>query len=126
MTDQIVAVGSTVLIAEDSMPVANLLAEILEGGGYQVVLTDSGEHALEVLRTRPVDVLLTDMYLAAEMNGFQLIERCRECYPVLKCILMSGMFDSTHRVNLPFPVIGKPVKANDLLQCIRGALLAAH
>ncbi|WP_456431138.1 hybrid sensor histidine kinase/response regulator [Thermosulfuriphilus sp.] len=66
-----------VLIAEDSSFYRNLLRSYLEGAGFDVVVAEDGQEALEHLRNYPVDVLVTDIEMP-RMNGYQLARAIRQ------------------------------------------------
>jgi len=67
-----------VLIVEDEAPLRSMVARILQRAGYRTVEAANGEEALALARTRPVELLLTDVVMPG-MNGVELAERlCRE------------------------------------------------
>lgn len=68
--------AQTVLVAEDDPDIVELLTLYLSGSGYEVVSAGDGERALELLRTRPVDVALVDIMMP-RMNGYDLIKAVR-------------------------------------------------
>ena len=68
--------AQTVLVAEDDPDIVELLTLYLSGSGYEVVAAGDGEQALELLRTRPVDVALVDIMMP-RMNGYDLIKAVR-------------------------------------------------
>lgn len=68
--------AQTVLVAEDDPDIVELLTLYLSGSGYEVVSAGDGEQALELLRTRPVDVALVDIMMP-RMNGYDLIKAVR-------------------------------------------------
>lgn len=61
----------TILVAEDERSNAVLLSKRLEKDGYNVLLASNGLQALEILRSRPVDLLITDVVMP-EMDGVDL------------------------------------------------------
>ncbi|MCM1213601.1 MAG: response regulator [Lachnospiraceae bacterium] len=65
-----------ILIVDDSA--MNLqIAEKMLGGGFQVSSVDSGEKALEFLKSQIPDLILLDVHMP-EMDGFAVMERIRE------------------------------------------------
>lgn len=84
-----------VLIAEDSKPIARYIRQLLEKSQLplQVVhVAYNGEEALEVMRNRHVDILLTDIRMP-KLDGLALIEQLKPDYPNLKVILISSYSD---------------------------------
>jgi len=67
---------SVALVVDDNLINRTLLATNLEEQDYQVEQAVNGLHALEVLASHPVDVILLDL-LMPEMDGYQLLERLK-------------------------------------------------
>jgi two-component system, OmpR family, alkaline phosphatase synthesis response regulator PhoP len=69
---------SKVLVVEDEQHLADGLRFNLEAEGYQVQLTDTGESALEMLRTEPsaFDVVVLDVMLPGK-DGFSVMSEMR-------------------------------------------------
>jgi DNA-binding response OmpR family regulator len=62
-----------ILAVDDSVTYLNQLAEALRGEGYDVVLAQSGEEALELIAVQPMDCVLLDLV----MPGLGGQETCR-------------------------------------------------
>ncbi|HWG56515.1 MAG TPA: ATP-binding protein [Gaiellaceae bacterium] len=84
----------TVLLVEDEEVVRRLVRQVLETAGYEVLEASDGEEALVVGRTRPADLLLTDLVMP-RLGGREVADRLREHAPGLKVIYMSGYADAT-------------------------------
>ena len=69
----------TILIVEDNIFMAELLAEKIFNSGYEAVSVYDGKEALEKIKQKPSLVLL-DMPLPGEINGFDLLSRIRSSY----------------------------------------------
>ena len=50
----------TILVVDDEDHVRTALSRVLGDAGYSVLAAESGEEALEVLRERPVKLLISD------------------------------------------------------------------
>jgi PAS domain S-box-containing protein len=61
-----------------------MLGTLLKGNGYEVVTVKNGIEALEILRTRPFDGIVSDILMPV-MDGFRLIRECKKD-PVLRQI----------------------------------------
>ena len=83
--------GGTVLLVEDSDVVRDVVAKMLEGGGFTVLLASGGEEALALaLRGDiPVDLLLTDIVMP-EMDGVELADRMEREHPGVRILFMTG------------------------------------
>ncbi len=51
----------TILVADDYPPIRRLVERMLALAGYQVICAANGEEALELVRTRCPDALITDI-----------------------------------------------------------------
>lgn len=69
----------TILIVEDNIFMAELLAEKIFNSGYEAISVYDGKEALEKIKQKPSLVLL-DMPLPGEINGFDLLTRIRSTY----------------------------------------------
>jgi CheY-like chemotaxis protein len=87
-----------VLIVDDQVDVRRVLRAGLEMLGREIKITDvpSAEEALLVLTRQPVDLLITDIYLAG-ISGLELKDRARKRSPELRLILITGMSDEEMR-----------------------------
>ena len=65
-----------VLLVEDNAQNRYLATYLLESGGYEVACVTTGPEALESVRHRRPDLLLTDINLP-EMDGYELGRRLR-------------------------------------------------
>lgn len=83
--------SETVLVAEDNQESLELIREVLELKGYQVIMAENGKEALEKLKEHKVtpDLLLADVIMP-ELNGKELYQKLIKKYPDLKVIYMSG------------------------------------
>lgn len=87
--DLLLAVGCRVLVVDDEPPIRTALTRVLERAGYAVEAAASGPEALEVLRSRGVDILITDL-LMPRLNGVELIRTAARERPALRIVAISG------------------------------------
>ncbi|MFQ5764558.1 MAG: PAS domain S-box protein [Rhodospirillales bacterium] len=78
-----------VLVVDDEEMIAEELAEYLQPNGYDVATAGSGLEALELHRSRPADIVITDLFMP-EMNGNELIRRLRRSHPDLPIVVVTG------------------------------------
>jgi CheY-like chemotaxis protein len=78
-----------VLVVEDEPAIASLLEDLLTDAGYGVVVARSGREAVERLVENPVEMVLTDLGMP-EMSGWELARHCRDLYPELPVVLVTG------------------------------------
>ncbi len=119
-----------ILIVDDEPTLLELTAEILHKHGYQVICAKSSDHALsdhalQVLETESIDLLLTDVIMP-EMDGYQLATIVQEKYPTIKIQLASGFTDDRHASmidnDLHQGLIHKPYRQETLLKRMRELL----
>src|SRR5262245_56469925 len=65
--------GGNLLVVDDNRVNRLLIGRALEQLGHRVAFAENGREALEVLRQRPVDLVLLDIEMP-EMNGYQVLE----------------------------------------------------
>lgn len=121
---------SRILLAEDEIPVRDVLIATLDSAGYDVVDVGSGDAALAVFRRDPTfDLLITDIVMPGELQGTSLARAIRETHPDLPMIFMSGYATeaTVHGNGLRAEDIRlmKPVPRADLLAAVARALSAA-
>ena len=120
-----VTIGAeTILLVEDEEEIRNLLREMLEERGYQVIPATSGDDALRIYQERKpvINLLLTDVVMP-RMGGRELAEQLRMRQPDIKVLFMSGYtgaatdLETLHSPDLAF--LPKPFTQGDLLRKIR-------
>jgi two-component system alkaline phosphatase synthesis response regulator PhoP len=69
--------AASILLIEDSADVQLILADLLRSGGYDVVVSGSGEDGLQATSQRQFDLLILDVMLPG-MDGFATCRSIRE------------------------------------------------
>lgn len=67
----------TILAVDDSASMRQMVAFTLKGAGYEVVEANDGAAALDIARTRSVNLVLTDVNMP-RMDGITLIRELRK------------------------------------------------
>lgn len=62
-----------ILVVDDSSSMRMLLEEELSREGYRIITAEDGEQALEIIRSNPPDLILSDVYMP-KMSGLELCE----------------------------------------------------
>ncbi len=65
-----------ILVVEDAPATQTLLCEVLEGEGYEVLVTADGPTGLAALAEQPPDLAILDVILP-RMNGLQVLQKLR-------------------------------------------------
>src|SRR4051812_9488233 len=76
-------------MVDDDPQIQATLPLVLADGGHQVTLAANGKQALRELRTRPIDLVVTDI-LMPEMDGLELIRAVKKDHPGVKLLAISG------------------------------------
>ncbi|MGE3275017.1 MAG: ATP-binding protein [Vicinamibacterales bacterium] len=116
--------SGTLLIVEDDESVRQLTAAVAETAGYDVITAEHGHAALEVLRCRPVDLVVSDVVMPG-MPGPELARRAAAVRPGLRFLFMSGYADERLRRQLSgAPLLCKPFQPVEFARVV-GELLDA-
>lgn len=78
-----------ILIVDDYLEFRRMLSRLLESAGYRVREAENGAEALQMHRSAPADLIITDI-LMPEKEGLETIRELRREYPDIKIIAMSG------------------------------------
>ena len=92
--DEQLATKSAVLLVDDEESILNSLRRLLRGQPYDVVLATSGAQALEIMATRPIDLVMSDARMPG-MDGATLLAEVHRLYPATGRILLTGYADLT-------------------------------
>ncbi len=68
--------AGTILVADDSPNIRDILKLSLEGAGYRVILAEDGEQALELFARERPDLMIVDVMMP-RVNGFQICRRVK-------------------------------------------------
>jgi len=78
-----------ILIIDDNVPTRDILRQALERVGHEVVEASDGRVGIEHQRTRPAEVIITDILMPGQ-EGFETIRELRRDFPTTGLIAMSG------------------------------------
>ncbi len=78
-----------ILVIDDEVKMCQSLKELFSGGGYQVTTTQSSPEAIELIKNRPYDLIVTDIKMPG-ISGLEILKAAKEIDPDLIVILMTG------------------------------------
>ncbi len=115
----------SILIVDDELLIRDLLYDFFNGQGWQTAIAENGEKALDILRSRPIDLVLSDIRMPG-MDGLDLTAEMRQEFPDIPVVLMTG-FPSVdtavsalrHRVA---DYVTKPFNINSLYKIVEAQL----
>jgi signal transduction histidine kinase/CheY-like chemotaxis protein len=115
-----------ILIADDEIMLRDLLADLLQSNGFNVIKVSSGMEVLTVLTEEiKVDLIIID-YNMPEMNGLQCIERVRELNFKMPVILSSGSLNLDTKIDLSKfginNILQKPYEFDTMMSTIQKLL----
>jgi PAS domain S-box-containing protein len=115
----------TILVVEDEPSLRTLVAVMLEDKGYNVVIADSSEQAIELADRERIDLLLTDLVMP-RLSGRELATRIRAMRPSIRVLFMSGYADEAINRNGSLEpgaaFLAKPFTAAELAKRVRETL----
>lgn len=122
--------GETVLVAEDADALRVVIERLLTRNGFEVLIADRGERALELARRHqgPIHVLLTDVVMPG-LSGNELADALGALHPGVPTIYMSGYSDEIigHDSSLQrAKLLRKPFTEPELIQTVTDALAASR
>ena len=78
-----------ILIVDDEQHISFILRSILEEAGYDISIADNGITALEAIKHRKPDLIITDINMPY-MDGLELLEIVKNIHPDIKNIIMTA------------------------------------
>ncbi len=118
--------GARLFVVDDEVDLLALIQECLSNLGYTIVVFNSPESALSVLRNMDerCDLLITDLSMP-EMTGLQLIEEVRKLRPSLPAIMVTGNATPQTRLSterLGVQLLPKPWRISSLNGAVQNGL----
>ncbi len=114
-----------ILIIDNEKIALKNLEHVMKKEGYEVTATQSGQNALKLLEEKRFDVVLTDLRME-KVDGMQILKRCREFYPDIEVIMITGYATLESAVDTmkhgAFYYIAKPFKLDEVRKVVKEAL----
>ncbi len=115
----------TILVVDDDASLRRVTQVQLQQAGYRVEAAPSGQQALDVLESRTVDLVLTDLKMPG-MSGIELLRAVHERQPDTMVVLMTAYGTIETAVEAvkagAYDYITKPVNQEELLLLLGRAL----
>jgi len=89
--------GETILVVDDVREQREIASKMLSQLGYQTDSVNSGEEAIEYIKSKPADLIILDMIMAPGIDGLDTFKQINQLNPRQKAIITSG-FSETRRV----------------------------
>jgi len=117
-----------ILVAEDDADIRQLVADVLEHVGYEVLVASDGPSALQVVRTRRPDLLVLDLGLPG-MDGLDVARTIRRQSDLPIIMLTARAEESDTLVGLELGAddyVAKPFSTKELVARVRAVLRRVH
>jgi CheY-like chemotaxis protein len=119
--------GQRVLVVDDNADLRGFMRELLEFAGYDVELAANGDEALERLRGRPTDIVITDIFMP-DRDGLETIQAVKREYPGVRIVAITGDrltagdtdYLTVARIAGADGALRKPVTPEALFDALRG------
>ena len=114
-----------ILVVDDEKDTCLLLSQVLQKEGFIVYTAHSGQEALQSVKKRRIDLVITDLKMP-EMDGMTLLRDARRLKTKAKFIMMTAYGEiETYldAINLgAFDYLNKPMEINDIRNAVKKAL----
>lgn len=115
----------TILLVDDEVAHLKTLERVFTKEGYEVLTATGGEEALDVIRARSVNLVITDLMMP-DLDGMDLLKLVRTLRPETETVLMTA-FGTVERAvqgmkEGAYDFITKPIKRATVLKVARQAL----
>lgn len=118
--------GQKILVLEDEAPVLDMVESMLTGLGYDVRGVSNVDAARQILESREVDLVLSDVVLGGDITGPEFMVQARKKHPGLRVVFMSGYVADHADADSAFctgeVLINKPFQRRDLAATVHQAL----
>ncbi len=119
-----VAATPRILIVDDDAGQRSLLNLFLTSQGLKTVVVDSGERALEVLRSQEINMMISDVRMPG-ISGLETLRQARQEHAQLPILLVTAFTDVRDAVHAirdgAVDYLAKPIDLDQLLAAVRQA-----
>jgi len=118
----------SVVVVEDDANIAGLVELYLRDGGFRVSIAERGEKALDLIRARPPSLVVLDVGLAGELDGFDVCTalRAHSQVPILMLTARDGEDDRIRGFEVGADdYLVKPFSPRELVVRVRAILRRA-
>jgi two-component system KDP operon response regulator KdpE len=118
-----------ILVVDDEPKLVRLVYEVLSATGFSVLSTASGESAIEMVALEQPDLVLLDIVLAGEIDGYDVARRVREFsdVPIIMLTAKAREADLLRGFDTGADdYLTKPFSSKELLARVRAVLKRAR
>lgn len=119
---------ASVLVADDELGIRNMLKRVLENQGYDVLLAEGGEEALERFRNESPDLVLCDIMMP-DLDGLEVLKTIRSETHQAQVIMLTAVDTAKSALRAmelgAFRYVTKPFDLDELKAHVAKALEVA-
>lgn len=122
-------INAKILVVDDEPKLVRLLQEVLTATGYTVLATGNGEEAVRLVALEEPDLVVLDIVLSGEDDGYEVARRVREfsAVPIVMLTAKARESDLLHGFDSGADdYLTKPFSAKELLARVRAVLMRAR
>jgi DNA-binding response OmpR family regulator len=88
-----------ILVVEDQDSIRRMIEALVQARGYEVTAVSSGTKAIDVAMTEPPDLVLLDLMLPGQYDGFEVCRRLRSdpATKTVPVVIISALDDADSR-----------------------------
>src|SRR5450432_3874645 len=120
------APGTHILLFEDDDTLAGLLARVLRADGCHVDILDTADAVPTPAKLARYDVVLSDIHLANDTSGHDVLKQVRAASPTTPVILMTAYADIEGAMNAvgegAYDYLAKPIEPTELKRMVAEAI----
>ncbi len=118
-----------ILVVDDDQSLREFLDILLSKEGYRVYPADSGENALEILKSHKISMVISDIRMPG-MDGMSLLKTIKTLRPEMPVVLITAFASMDSAVTAmkegAWDYLTKPFRIEELREIIERALAAAN
>lgn len=114
-----------VLIIDDEPEIRALMRELMVHWGFEVDVADSAARGIELFRSTPYALVLTDLSMPA-MSGWAVVETVRQAGRRTEVVMITGsatLAEEERAREMGIPMLQKPVRFRDLQRVVDQVLV---
>jgi two-component system, OmpR family, KDP operon response regulator KdpE len=123
------AKGKRILVVDDELPIQRILRRNLSVSGYDVLVADDGEQAVEIVRVHQPDLILLDLCLPGKIDGLEVCRQVRLSLQI-PIIVLSALTEEKQKVEAldlgADDYLTKPFSNDELQARVRACLRRAN
>jgi len=114
-----------ILVCDDEESIREFLEIMLRKEGYEVTCAEDGQKALDVLKKKNFDMVISDMQMP-NMTGLELLKSCKDQYPDIMFMMITAFGTTETAVEAmklgAYDYLSKPFKIDEVRLNIANAL----